>query len=262
MHQTTRRQLLLNLTAIPVVTGLSAVLHPETQTTPLHPLHDFIHKLMADLEKMPPPESYSMESLEKFINAECDRAGLISCHRINFPNFPVGHYPPYRYRISRAVDSQFCPMLGLFLYPYPSLKDGLRLRVAFNTATDDAPVSEAFHLNRMMHLKDAIMSMTTPIFFAHYDDRARQAIWTDNISKILKLLRSTGGLADYMIVCNDLNNPPEVVAARGFCGDVFLKFPDQIPFIKLRTELTRRGPKTIISPGVDVREVDVCERKG
>jgi phage tail sheath protein FI len=77
----------------------------------------------------------------------------------------------------------------------------------------------------------------TPIakrYLFEFNNSITRTSFTNSVTPILEQAKSTGGLIDYTITCDDSNNTDAVISANNFVADIKIKPAKAINYITLR----------------------------
>ena len=89
-------------------------------------------------------------------------------------------------------------------------------------------------------LEKSIANMAKSFLF-EFNDAFTRARFTATVEPFLRGIQGRQGLQDFAVVCDDSNNPPDVVDRNEFRGDVYVKPSRSINFIQLQFVAVRSG---------------------
>jgi phage tail sheath protein FI len=73
------------------------------------------------------------------------------------------------------------------------------------------------------------------------NDDATRAKFKNAVEPFLRTVKSRRGISDFLVVCNEKNNPAEVIDRNEFVGSIFVKPTRAINYIQLNFVAVRSG---------------------
>ena len=100
-------------------------------------------------------------------------------------------------------------------------------------------------------IEKAIATSLKYFLFEPHDDITRLRV-TQMIDDYLRIVKARRGVQDYKVVCDDSNNPPEVIDRNELVVTVYIKPMHAIEFIRLDMVITRSGAsfEELIATGI------------
>jgi hypothetical protein len=74
-----------------------------------------------------------------------------------------------------------------------------------------------------------------------FNDDFTRSQFVSIVEPFLRDIQSRGGITDYLVVCDDSNNPGSVIDANQFVGAIYVKPARAINFIELSFVAVRTG---------------------
>ena len=84
----------------------------------------------------------------------------------------------------------------------------------------------------------AKMSRTT---LFEFNDNVTRTLFKNNVNPFLRDIQSKRGMYDFLVVCDETNNTPEVIDRNEFIADIYIKPAKSINFITLNFVATKTG---------------------
>ena len=84
----------------------------------------------------------------------------------------------------------------------------------------------------------AKMSRTT---LFEFNDEVTRTLFKNNVNPFLRDIQSKRGMYDFLVVCDETNNTPEVIDRNEFIADIYIKPAKSINFITLNFVATKTG---------------------
>ena len=82
------------------------------------------------------------------------------------------------------------------------------------------------------------MSRTT---LFEFNDEVTRTLFKNNVNPFLRDIQSKRGMYDFLVVCDETNNTPEVIDRNEFVADIYIKPAKSINFITLNFVATKTG---------------------
>ncbi len=74
-----------------------------------------------------------------------------------------------------------------------------------------------------------------------FNDQVTSTLFKNNVNPFLRDIQSKRGMYDFLVVCDETNNPPEIVDRNEFVADIYIKPAKSINFITLNFVATKTG---------------------
>ena len=100
---------------------------------------------------------------------------------------------------------------------------------------------DRINVRRLFILLEKSIANMAKSFLFEFNDAFTRARFTATVEPFLRGIQGRQGLQDFAVVCDDSNNPPDVVDRNEFRGDVYVKPSRSINFIQLQFVAVRSG---------------------
>ena len=131
----------------------------------------------------------------------------------------------YTNRINPVI---FSPGAGIILF-------GDKTGFGKSSAFDRINVRRLF-----IYLEDAISAAAKDFLF-EFNDEITRTNFVNIVEPFLRDVQSKRGIFDYVVICDETNNTPEIIDANEFVADIYIKPARSINFIGLTFIATRTG---------------------
>ena len=84
----------------------------------------------------------------------------------------------------------------------------------------------------------AKMSKTT---LFEFNDETTRSLFKNNVNPFLRDIQSRRGMSDFLVVCDETNNTPEVIDRNEFVADIYIKPARSINYVTLNFVATKTG---------------------
>ena len=84
----------------------------------------------------------------------------------------------------------------------------------------------------------AKMSKTT---LFEFNDETTRSLFKNNVNPFLRDIQSKRGMSDFLVVCDETNNTPEVIDRNEFVADIYIKPARSINYVTLNFVATKTG---------------------
>lgn len=74
-----------------------------------------------------------------------------------------------------------------------------------------------------------------------FNDEVTRSLFKNNVNPYLRDIQSKRGMDDFLVVCDDTNNPPGIIDRNEFVADVYIKPARSINFVTLNFVATKSG---------------------
>ena len=112
---------------------------------------------------------------------------------------------------------------------------GDKTAVAYSSAFSRINVRKLF-----IYVEKQIAKIARNVLF-EFNDVPTRTIFKNNTNPFLRDVQSKRGIIDFLIVCDDTNNTPEVVDRNEFVADIYIKPNRSINFVQLNFVATKSG---------------------
>ena len=131
----------------------------------------------------------------------------------------------YSHRVNPVVDF---PGEGTVLY-------GDKTGLAYSSAFDRINVRRLF----LICEKEIAKISKTTLF--EFNDEITRTLFKNNVNPFLRNVQSKRGMYDFLVVCDESNNSPEIIDRNEFVADIYIKPSRSINFITLNFVATKTG---------------------
>ena len=100
---------------------------------------------------------------------------------------------------------------------------------------------DRINVRRLFILLEKSIARMAESFLFEFNDSFTRSRFTSTVEPFLRDIQGRGGVQDFAVVCDDSNNPPDVVDRNEFRGDIFVKPSRSINFIQLQFVAVRSG---------------------
>jgi hypothetical protein len=93
------------------------------------------------------------------------------------------------------------------------------------------------------------ISIASRYYLFEFNDAFTRSQFVNLITPYLRTVQGRRGITDFSVVCNESNNPPAVIDANQFVGDIYIKPNRSINYIQLNFVAVPTGVQfnTIVS---------------
>jgi phage tail sheath protein FI len=88
---------------------------------------------------------------------------------------------------------------------------------------------------------EKIISKASVYTLFEFNDTFTRSQFVAMVEPFLTLVKARQGVYDFSVICDETNNPPDVVDAGQFVGDIYIKPSRSINFIRLNFVAVRNG---------------------
>jgi len=131
----------------------------------------------------------------------------------------------YSHRVNPVVDF---PGEGTVLY-------GDKTALAYSSAFDRINVRRLF----LICEKEIAKISKTTLF--EFNDDITRTLFKNNVNPFLRNVQSKRGMYDFLVVCDESNNTPEIIDRNEFVADIYIKPSKSINYITLNFVATKTG---------------------
>lgn len=172
-------------------------------------------------------------------NLTPDVAGCITrCDRDSFPWFsPAGRVRGRILNVVRLLDnptiSQQDTLFDTGINPVVTFPGEGTILFGDKTGAADTSTLSRINVSRLfIYLRKVINPIARSILF-EINDASTRARFTLAATTVLEQVRGKRGITDYRIICDETNNPPELVQARIFVADILVKPTIAINYVRI-----------------------------
>ena len=112
---------------------------------------------------------------------------------------------------------------------------GDKTALAYSSAFDRINVRKLFLI-----IEKEIAKISRSVLF-EFNDITTRSMFKNNVNPYLRDIQSRRGLTDFLVVCDESNNTPEVIDRNEFVADIYIKPNRSINFITLNFVATKTG---------------------
>lgn len=100
---------------------------------------------------------------------------------------------------------------------------------------------DRINVRRLFIILEKSIATASKFFLFEQNDAFTRAQFKNMIVPFLKTVQSRRGITDFLVVCDDTNNPGDVIDRNEFVADIFIKPTRTINFIQLNFVATKTG---------------------
>ena len=112
---------------------------------------------------------------------------------------------------------------------------GDKTALGYSSAFDRINVRKLF----LICEKEIAKISRTTLF--EFNDEVTRTLFKNNVNPFLRDIQSKRGMYDFLVVCDQTNNTPEVIDRNEFIADIYIKALKSINFITLNFIATKTG---------------------
>lgn len=172
-------------------------------------------------------------------NLTPDVAGCITrCDRDSYPWFsPAGRIRGRILNVVRLLDNptiaQQDTLFDTGINPVVTFPGEGTILFGDKTGASDTSTLSRINVSRLfIYLRKVINPIARSILF-EINDATTRARFTLAATTVLEQVRGKRGITDYRIICDETNNPPELVQARVFVADILVKPTIAINYVRI-----------------------------
>ena len=109
------------------------------------------------------------------------------------------------------------------------------------TLLSRASAFDRINVRRLFIAVEKAISTAAKAQLFEFNDEFTRAQFRNLLEPFLRDVKGRRGITDFLVVCDDSNNPGSVVDANKFVADIFIKPARSINFISLNFIATRTG---------------------
>ncbi len=157
-------------------------------------------------------------------------AGLTRGQILNVTNLP---YNPSKRQRDLLYPARINPIVtfpgeGTVLF-------GDKTALAYTSAFDRINVRKLFLI-----IEKQIAKLSR-VFLFEFNDEITRTLFKNNVNPFLRDVQSKRGIFDFLVVCDETNNTPEIIDRNEFVADIYVKPARSINFITLNFIATKTG---------------------
>ena len=100
---------------------------------------------------------------------------------------------------------------------------------------------DRINVRRLFIMLEKSVARMAEGFLFEFNDAFTRSRFSSSVNAFMRDIQGRGGVQDFAVVCDDSNNPPEVVDRNEFRGDIYVKPSRSINFIQLQFVAVRSG---------------------
>lgn len=112
---------------------------------------------------------------------------------------------------------------------------GDKTSLAFSSAFDRINVRKLFLI-----VEKEIAKISRSVLF-EFNDQTTRSMFKNNVNPYLRDIKSRRGMTDFLVVCDESNNTPEIIDRNEFVADIYIKPSRSINFVTLNFVATKTG---------------------
>ena len=112
---------------------------------------------------------------------------------------------------------------------------GDKTGLAYSSAFDRINVRRLFLI-----IEKEVAKISRSVLF-EFNDQTTRSMFKNNVNPYLRDIKSRRGMTDFLVVCDESNNTPEVIDRNEFVADIYIKPNRSINFVTLNFIATKTG---------------------
>ena len=112
---------------------------------------------------------------------------------------------------------------------------GDKTALGYSSAFDRVNVRKLFLI-----IEKEVAKISRSVLF-EFNDTTTRALFKNNVNPYLRDIQSRRGMTDFLVVCDESNNTPEVIDRNEFVADIYIKPSRSINFVTLNFVATKTG---------------------
>jgi phage tail sheath protein FI len=109
------------------------------------------------------------------------------------------------------------------------------------TALGYASAFDRINVRRLFLTVEQALERSAQAQLFEFNDEITRANFVNIVEPYLRDVQSKRGLYDFLVICDETNNTPDVIDNNEFRADIFLKPAKSINFVSLTFVATRTG---------------------
>ena len=157
-------------------------------------------------------------------------AGLTRGQILNVTNLP---YNPSKKQRDLLYPARINPVVtfpgeGTILF-------GDKTALAYTSAFD------RINVRKLFLIVEKQIAKLSRVFLFEFNDEITRALFKNNVNPFLRDVQAKRGIFDFLVVCDETNNTPEIIDRNEFVADIYIKPARSINFITLNFIATKTG---------------------
>ena len=112
---------------------------------------------------------------------------------------------------------------------------GDKTALAYSSAFD------RINVRRLFLIVEREIAIISRVNLFEFNDDVTRTLFKNNVTPFLRDIQSKRGMQDFLVVCDESNNPPGIVDRNEFVADIYIKPSRSINFITLNFVATKSG---------------------
>lgn len=112
---------------------------------------------------------------------------------------------------------------------------GDKTALAYSSAFD------RINVRRLFLVVEREIAEISRVNLFEFNDEVTRTLFKNNTNPFLRDIQSKRGMTDFLVVCDETNNPPDIVDRNEFVADIYIKPARSINFITLNFVATKTG---------------------
>jgi phage tail sheath protein FI len=167
----------------------------------------------------------SQEQFPWFSPAGSQRGAILNAVKLAYNPSKVQRDTLYTRRVNPVI---FSPGGGFVLF-------GDKTALGFASAFD------RINVRRLFLTLEATIEVAARTQLFEFNDDITRANFRNIVEPYLRDVQAKRGISDFVVICDETNNTPDVIDANEFKADIFIKPARSINFIGLTFVATRTG---------------------
>ena len=167
----------------------------------------------------------SQEQFPWFSPAGAQRGSILNTVKLAYNPSKVQRDTLYTRRVNPVI---FSPGGGFLLF-------------GDKTALSSASAFDRINVRRLFLTLEQTIEVAARTQLFEFNDDITRANFRNIVEPYLRDVQAKRGITDFVVICDDTNNTPDVIDANEFKADIFIKPARSINFIGLTFVATRTG---------------------
>jgi phage tail sheath protein FI len=92
---------------------------------------------------------------------------------------------------------------------------------------------DRINVRRLFIVLERAISVAAQYTLFEFNDTFTRAQFVNMVNPYLRDIKGRRGITDFLVVCDETNNTPQVIDSNQFVGDIYIKPASSINYIKL-----------------------------
>ena len=109
------------------------------------------------------------------------------------------------------------------------------------TALGYSSAFDRINVRRLFLVVEKEVAEIARVNLFEFNDDVTRTLFKNNVNPFLRDIQSKRGMYDFLVVCDQTNNSPEIIDRNEFIADIYIKPAKSINFITLNFIATKTG---------------------